>query len=191
MGVKHHRKIYKLCNGLYQQKPQDTDTCCRSNSIRTRLHLPPPLSSVQPSKKKKEDKLNDLDSGVGNGQKTIQRNTKINFAVKPISFFFFFFAFLILLPSFYRIHRTLFFFILSLLFPFLICARRGRRERRSKKNHEKIKPLPCHVPRFQTLTSRISCEINYSFMHRLIKGCCTNSPIKINSELVFQSKLKN
>ena len=51
--------------------------------------------------------------------------------------FFFFFAFLILLPSFYRIHRTLFFFILSLLFPFLICARRGRRERRSKKNHEK------------------------------------------------------
>ena len=55
--------------------------------------------------KKKEDKLNDLDSGVGNGQKTIQRNTKINFAVKPISFFFFF-AFLILLPSFYRIHRT-------------------------------------------------------------------------------------
>ena len=94
MGVKHHRKIYKLCNGLCQQKPQDTDTCCRSNSIRTRLHLPPPLSSVQPSKKKKEDKLNDLDSGVGNGQKTIQRNTKINFAVKPISFFFFFLPFL-------------------------------------------------------------------------------------------------
>ena len=44
--------------------------------------------------KKKEDKLNDLDSGVGNGQKTIQRNTKINFAVKPISFFFFFLPFL-------------------------------------------------------------------------------------------------
>ena len=136
MGVKHHRKIYKLCNGLYQQKPQDTDTCCRSNSIRTRLHLPPPLSSVQPSKKKKEDKLNDLDSGVGNGQKTIQRNTKINFAVKPISFFFFF-AFLILLPSFYRIHRTLFFFILSLLFPFLICARRWKKRTKILKNHEK------------------------------------------------------
>ena len=54
MGVKHHRKIYNLCNGLYQQKPQDTDTCCRSNSIRTRLHLPPPLSPPYSPPKKKE-----------------------------------------------------------------------------------------------------------------------------------------
>ena len=117
----------------------------------------PSLSSVQPSKKKRSSMTSI--PVLGMAKKTIQRNTKINFAVKPISFFFFFGLSYFLLPSFYRIHRTLFFFILSLLFPFLICARRGRREPRSKKPR-KINTTPCHVPRFQTLTSRISCEIN-------------------------------
>jgi hypothetical protein len=77
--------------------------------------------------------------------KTIQRN-KINFAVKPISFF----LLLLLLHLFIELTANYSSSFLSLLFPFLIWA--VKEEEDLKKTKKKQKPLL--LVTFQTLTSK-------------------------------------
>jgi hypothetical protein len=106
MGVKHHRKIYINCATAYINKNHRIPirAADRTRSEQDSTYLP--LSLLRTALQKKKRSSMTSIPVLGMAKKTIQRNTKINFAVKPISFFFFFGLSYFLLPSFYRIHRT-------------------------------------------------------------------------------------
>lgn len=93
----------------------------------------PSLSSVQPSKKKRSSMTSI--PVLGMTKKTIQRNTKINFAVKPISFFFL--AFLIFFSHLFiefTAHNSSSFYHYYFRFLFV---RDVEEENQDLKNHEK------------------------------------------------------